>query len=131
MFRRELITCRTATVPVVLGSPSGLQLQIPNVVVLGRPSGDEYRTTLDDGNVAGEKALHGVTDTQAAGICWTTAASCEPVLVEIRTVLGQLFPCVSTDHGQQRRLGLVPSAPRRFSPAGSVSSSVSSPRSDI
>ena len=63
MFRRELITCRTDTVPLVLGSPGGLELLIPDVVVLGTPGGDEYRATLDDGNVAGGKGLPGVMDT--------------------------------------------------------------------
>ena len=52
-FRRELRTGRTDPVRLVLGSPGGLELLIPDVVVLGRPSGDEYQATLEDGNVAG------------------------------------------------------------------------------
>jgi len=88
VFRRELITCWTDTVPLVLGSPGGLELLIPDVVVLGTPSGDEYRATLDDGNVAGDKGLPGVMVTQAQGVRGTIAASCEPELVEVRTVLG-------------------------------------------
>ena len=99
MIRRELITCLTHTVPLVLGSPSGLGLLIADIVVLGTPSGHEYRAMLDDGNVAGDKGLPGVMVTPAAGFRGTIAASCEPELVEIRTVLGQLFPCVSTNHG--------------------------------
>ena len=91
MFRRELITCRTDTVPLVLGSPGGLELLIPDVVVLGTPSGDEYRATLDDGNVAGDKGLLGVMVTRAAGVRGTIAALCEPELVEVRTVLGRCF----------------------------------------
>jgi len=131
VFRRELITCRTHTVPLVLRSPSGLGLLIADVVVLGTPSGDEYRATLDDGNVAGDKGLPGVMVTRAAGVCATIAASCEPELVEIRTVLGQLFPCVYTNRGPRRPLGVVSSAPPRFAPSGSVSGSASSPGCDI
>jgi len=107
VFRCKLITCRTDTVPLVLGSPDGLELLIPDVVVLGTPSGDEYRATLDDGNVAGDKGLPGVMVTRAVGVRWTIAASCEPELVEIPEVLGRLFPCVSTNRGPQRRLGVV------------------------
>jgi len=91
VFRRELITCRTDTVPLVLGSPCGLELLIPDVVVLGTPSGEEYRATLDDGNVAGDKGLPGVLVTRAASVRGTIAASCEPELVEIRTVLGRFL----------------------------------------
>jgi len=99
--------------------------------VLGTPSGDKYRATLDDGNVAGDKGLPGVMVTRAAGVHGTIAASCEPELVEICTVLGQLFPCVSTNLGPPRRLGVVSSRPRKFAPSGSVSSQVSSPGCDI
>jgi len=113
VFRCELITCRTDTVPLVLGSPDGLELLIPDVVVLGTPSGDKYRATLDDGNVAGDKGVPGVMVTRAVGVRWTIAASCEPELVEIRKVLGQLFPCVSTNRGPQRRLGVVSSVTNR------------------
>jgi len=127
VFHPELITCRTDTVPLVLGSPGGLELLIPDVVVLGTPSGDEYRATLDDGNVAGDKGLPGVMVTQAAGVRGTIAASCEPELVKIHTVLGRLFPCVSTNRGPRRRLGVVSSAPPRFAPSGSVSGAVSLP----
>jgi len=131
VFRRELLTCRTETVPLVLGSPGGLELLIPDVVVLGTQSGDEYCATLDDGNVAGDKGLPGVMVTRAVGVSGTIAASCEPELVEIRTVLGRLFPYVSTNRGPRRRLGVVSSAPLRFALSGSVSGSVSSPGSDI
>jgi len=131
VFRRQLITCRTDTVPLVLGSPGGLELLIPDCVVLGTPSGDEYRATLDDGNVAGHKGLPGGMVTGAAGVRGTIAASCEPELVEIRTVLGRLFPCVSSNHGPRRRLGVFSSAPPRFAPSGSVSSSLSSPGCEI
>ena len=106
MFRRELITCRTDTVPLVLGSPGGLELLIPEVVVLGTPSWHEYCATLDDGNVAGDKGLPGVMVTRAAGLRGTLAASCEPELVKIRTVLGRLFPCVSTNRSPRQRLGV-------------------------
>jgi len=102
VFRHELITCRTDTVPLVLRSPGGLELLIPDGVVLGTPSGDEYCATLDDGNVAGDKGLPGVMVTRAAGVRGTIAASCEQELVEIRTVLGRLFPCVSTNRGVRR-----------------------------
>jgi len=118
-------------VPLVLGSPGGLELQILDVVVLGTPSGDEYLATLDDGNVAGDKALPGVMVTRAARVSGTIAASCEPELVEIRTVHGRLFPCISTDRGPRRRLGIVSSTQTMFSPSGSVSGSASSPGCDI
>ena len=99
MFHRELSTCRIDRVPLVLGSPCELELLIPDVVELGTPCGDEYRATLDDGNVAGDKCLPGVMVTRAAGVRGTIAASCEPELIEIHTVLGRLFPCVSTNRG--------------------------------
>jgi len=76
VFRREQITCRTDTVPLELGSPGGLELLIPDVVVPGTPSWDEYHATLDDGNVAGDKSLPGVMVTRAAGVRGTIAASC-------------------------------------------------------
>ena len=47
-------------------------------VVLGMPTGDQYRATLDDGNVAGEKALPGVIVTRAAGVLGTIAGSSKP-----------------------------------------------------
>jgi len=131
VFHRKLITCRTDTGPLVLGLSGGLELQIPGVVVLGTPSGDEYRTTLDDGNVAGDKALPGVMVTRATGIRGTIATSGETELVEIGTVLGRLFPCVSTDRGPRRCLGIVSSAQARFSPSGSVSGSALSSGCDI
>jgi len=129
--RGDLITCRTDTVPLVGGSPGGLELLVPDIFVLGTPSGDEYRATLDDWNVAGDKGLLGVMVPRAAGVGGTIAASCQPELVEIGTVLGRLFPCVSTNRGPRRRLGVVSSAALRFAPSGSVSSSVSSPGCDI
>ena len=131
MFRRELITCWTDVVSLVLGSPDGLELLIPDVVPLGTPSGEEYRAALDDGNVAGDKGLPGVMVTRAAGVRGTIATSCEPELVKIRTVLGQLFPCVSNNLGLRQDLGVVSAAPQRFAPSGSVSGSVSLPGCDI
>jgi len=68
--------------------PGGLELLIPDGVVLGKPSGDEYRATLDHGNVAGYKSQAGVMVTRAAGVLGPIAASCEPALVEIPAVLG-------------------------------------------
>ena len=68
-------------------------------VVLGMPTGDKYRATLDDRNVAGDKALSGLIVTRAAGLLGTIAASCEPELVEIYTVRGRLFPGVSANRG--------------------------------
>ena len=65
MFHREVITCRTDTVPPVGGSPGGLELLIRDIIVIGTPRGDEYRATLDDVNVAGDKGLPGVMVTQA------------------------------------------------------------------
>ena len=80
----------------MLGPPSGgLELLIPEAVSLGRASEDEYSPTLDDGNIGRVKALPGVIVTQAAGDRRTRAASCDPEVVEIRTVRGRLFPCVS------------------------------------
>ena len=131
MFRHELITWQTDTVPQVLASTGGLALLIPDIVVPGMLSGDKYRATLDDGNVTGDKGQLGVIVTQAAGTSGPIAAFCEPELVDIRTVLGRLFPCVSTNGGQRRRLGVVSSASARFAPSGSVSGLLSSPRSDI
>jgi len=75
-------------VPLVLGAPGGLELLIPDIVVLWRRSGDEYCATLDNGNIAVDKAIPGVIVIQAAGVRETIAASYEPVLVEVRTVLG-------------------------------------------
>ena len=81
MYHRKLLTCWTDT------GPGGLELLMP-VIVLGMPTGHEYRAKLDDGNVAGVKALPGVIVTRAAGVLGTIADSCESELVEIRTVLG-------------------------------------------
>ena len=81
MFCRELLTCWTQT------GPGGLELLMPEVV-LGTPTGDEYRATLDDGNVTGEKALQAVIVTRSASVLGAIAASCQPELVEIHTVLG-------------------------------------------
>ena len=67
--------------------------------MLGTPSGDEYRATHVDGNVAWDKGLPGVMVTRAAGVCGTIAASCEPELVEVCTVLGRSFQCVSSNRG--------------------------------
>jgi len=131
VFRRELITCRTDIVPHVLAWPGGGELLIPDVVVLGTPSQDEYGAMLDDGNVAGDKGQLGVMVTQAAGVLGTIAASCEPELVKILTVLGGLFPCVSTNRDLQQRLGVLSPAPLRFAPSGLVSGPVSLPRCDI
>ena len=119
MFRRELLTCWTHT------GPGGLELLMP-VVVLGTPTGDQYRATLDDGNVAGENALPGVIVTRAARYLATIAASCKPELVELRTVLGRLFLLgVSANLGPRRPLDVLSSALPRSSSSGSVSGSVS------
>jgi len=99
--------------------------------VLGTPSGDEYRATLDDGNVAGDKGLPGLMVTRAAGVRGTIAASCEPEFVEIRAVLGRLFQCVSTNRGPRRRLGVGSSGPPSVALSGLVSISVLSPGCDI
>ena len=102
------------------------------VIVLGMPTGDEYRTMLDDGNVAGVKPLPGVIVTQAAGVFGTIATSCEPELVEIRTVLGRLVaPEVSANHGPRRHLDVLSSILPRSSISGSVSGSVSLTRCTI
>ena len=55
------------------------------------------------------------------------AASCDPEVVEIRTVRGRLFPCLSAARDSLRRPDGVPSALSRSSISGSVSGSVSSP----
>jgi len=67
VFHRALITCQTDTDPPVRGLPGGLGLLILDVVVLETPSGDEYCGTLEDGNVAGDKALPGVMVTRPRG----------------------------------------------------------------
>jgi len=110
VFRRELIACRTESFPLVRRSPGGLKLLIQDLVVLATPGGHEYRATLDDGNVARDKGLPGAMVTRAAGICGTIAASCAPELVEIHTVLGRLFPCVSTN----RRLDVISDTQRCY-----------------
>ena len=131
MYGRELITCRTEAVPLVQGSAGRHKLLIPDGVVLGMPSGDEYRDTLDDGNIAEDKGLPGVRVTRGAGVRGTIAASWKTWVVEIRTVLGQWYPWVSTNRGPRRGLGVFSSAPPRFAPSCSVSGSVLSPGGDI
>ena len=76
VFRHELIACQTDTVPLVLGSSSGLELLIPDVVVLVTLSGNKYRAILDHRNVAGDKALLEVMVTRGVGVGGTIAASC-------------------------------------------------------
>ena len=112
----------------MLGPPSsGLELLIPEAVSLGRASEDEYSPTLDDGNIGRVKALPGVIVTRAAGVRRTSAASCNPEMVEILIVCGRLFPCLSAAGDSRRRPDGVPSALSRSSISGSVSGSVSSP----
>ncbi len=54
MLRRELIPRRMRPGRGVLGSPGGgLELLTPDAVALGRLSEEEYRPTLDDGNIGG------------------------------------------------------------------------------
>jgi len=91
MFHREFITCWTDTVSLVLDSPGGLELLIPDGVLPRTPSGEEYCAMLDDGNVAEDKALVAVMVTQAVGLGGTLSASCEQELVEIPIVLGGRF----------------------------------------
>jgi len=63
-------------------------------------SGDEYRATLDDGSTGGVYALPGVIRPRAAGVRLTSAASCEPEVVETRTVDTRLFVCLSAVRDQ-------------------------------
>jgi len=61
---------------VVLSAPGRVELLTPDFVVLGMPSEDEYRPTLEDGNDARDKALPQVIVTWAVGDCGTIATSC-------------------------------------------------------
>jgi len=57
VFHRELISYWTDSFPQVHSFPSRLEFLIPEGVVLGTPSGDDYRAMHDDGNVTGDKPL--------------------------------------------------------------------------
>jgi len=54
-------------------------------------SGDKYRATLNEESTGGVYALPGVIHPQAAGVGITSAASCDPEVVETRTVDTRLF----------------------------------------
>jgi len=58
ILRPELIPPGTGPDSTVLASPSGrLELGISEAVSQARASEDEYRPSLDDGNIGGVKAL--------------------------------------------------------------------------
>ena len=101
MFYRKLLTCLTHIGLRPLEPP------MP-VIALGTPTGDEYRATLDDGNVAKDKALPGGIVKQARGVIGTIAVSCKPALVDIRRVLERLFRLeVSASTGPHRHVDVL------------------------
>jgi len=118
-------------VPLVLGSPGGLELLIPEVVVLLTPSEDKYRAMREHGNLGRGKAILRLMIIQAASVHGTISASPELELVEIRTLLGRLFIAVTTDRSLPRPLSVVSSTQPISVPSGSVFGLVLLPRCDI
>ena len=62
------------------------------MVVLWVASGGENRSLLKEGNIGGQEALPRIMHPRATGVR-LTRDTCDPEVVEIRTVIGQLFPC--------------------------------------
>ena len=58
-------------------------------------SGAEYRATLDDRGTGGAYALPGTTSPRAAGLHLTSATTCDPEMVETRTVDTGVFVWMS------------------------------------
>ena len=95
VFRRDGVFSKMCSLCGVLDPPAGLELLSPDVVTLRVASGDGYRATLDDRSTGGVYALLGTTRPRAAGVRLTRAASCDPDVVETRTVDTRLFVCPS------------------------------------
>ena len=82
----------------VLDSPPGLELVSPDIVALGVASGAEYHATLDDSGTGGAYALACTTRPLAAGVCLTSADSCDPEVVETNIVDTGVFLRTSAVH---------------------------------
>ena len=97
VLRHELIPCGMCQGSSVLGSPSGgLKLLIPEAVLLGSASEDEYNPTLDDKSIGGGvRALPEDILIRPMGLRQTSAGSCDLEVVEIRSVHRPLLPCLS------------------------------------
>jgi len=67
-------------------------------VVPSVASGDEYLARLDDGSTGAVYALPAVIRPGAAGVRLTSAASCDPEVVDTRTVDTLLFVCSAFVH---------------------------------
>jgi len=86
VFHRNWVPGQMSSECGVLDSPAGLELLTPDVVAPCVASGDQYRATLDEGSTGGVNALSGVIRPRAAGVRPMRAASCDPEVVETRTV---------------------------------------------
>jgi len=126
IFGYELVPGQTCSYCGVLGSPGGLELLTPDVVTLCVASGDKYGGKLEDVNVGGVYALPWIIRRGAAGVRLTSAAPCNPEVVETRTVETRVFACcLSAVREWQRVPGALSSSGMSLSSAsGSLSDSV-------
>jgi hypothetical protein len=95
VLRRDLGSGKMSSWRGVLDSRVGLELLTPDAVVLWLVSGDETRPTLDDGNTGGVYDLPGIIRPPAARVRLTSPVSCDPEVVETRTVDTRLFARLS------------------------------------
>ena len=79
----------------LLYSPALLELLTPDVMARLVASGDEYQATLEYGSTSGVYARLGLLRFRASGVRLTSAASCDPEVVETHPVDTQLFVCLS------------------------------------
>jgi len=95
VFRRDWVPGQMSSACGILDSQAGLKLLTPDVVALFLASGDEYRATLNDRSTGGVYALPGIIYPRAAGVPLTRAASCQPQVLETRTLDTRLFVSLS------------------------------------
>ena len=95
VFRREITSGQMCWCRGVVDSPAGLELLTPEVVGLWVASGDEYRNTPDDKNTGGVYGPPRIIRRWMLGVLLPGAVSCDPVVVEIRTVVRRLFLSLS------------------------------------
>ena len=110
VFHRELVLGQLCSYCAVLKSPGGLELLTADVVV-------------EDVNVGGVCALPWIIRREPARVCLTSAAPCDPEVVETRTVETRLFACHLYAVRELRQVsGVVSSSGKSLSSAfGSVS----------
>jgi len=95
VFHRELVPGQMCSYRGVLKSPQGPVLLTADVVALWVARGDNYAGTLEDLNVSGVYAQTGIIRPRAARVHLIGAATCDPEVVETRTVENRVVCSVS------------------------------------